>query len=59
VGDVAVEATGGSVAVRLPLVAVVAVVAVAVPAGQALERGPGCLPVAAAAGRLPLGLGAQ
>ena len=37
----------------------VAVVAVATPAGQALEGGLGGLPVAAAAGRLPAGLGAQ
>jgi hypothetical protein len=40
-------------------VVTVAVVAVAAPAGQALEGGLGGLPVAAAAGRLPAGLGAQ
>jgi hypothetical protein len=37
----------------------VAVVAVAAPAGQPLKGGLGGLPVAAAAGRLPAGLGAQ
>jgi hypothetical protein len=51
-GDLAVEAAA-------ELVAVVAVIAVAAPASQALERAPGRLPVAAAAGRLPAGLGAQ
>jgi hypothetical protein len=40
----------------MPLVAVVTVEA---PAGQALERDPGRLPVAAAARRLPARLGAQ
>jgi hypothetical protein len=37
----------------------VAVGAVAAPAGEALEGGLGGLPVAAATGRLPAGLGAQ
>jgi hypothetical protein len=50
------ELAAGPVAVRMPLVALVAV---AVPAGQPLERGPGRLPVAAAAGTRPARLGAQ
>jgi uncharacterized protein (TIGR02679 family) len=44
------------VAVQMPLVAVVAVAA---PAGQVLQRGPGGLPVAAAAGAVAPGFGAQ
>jgi hypothetical protein len=40
-------------------VAVVAMVAVAAPAGQPLEGGLGGLPVASPAGRLPARLGAQ
>jgi hypothetical protein len=46
----------GPVPVRIPLIPVVAV---AVPAGQALERGPGRLPVTPAAGRLAAGLATQ
>ena len=46
----------GPAAVQGPLVAVLAV---AVPAGQPLQRGPGQLPVAAPAGDLPPGFAAQ
>jgi hypothetical protein len=45
--------TDGSFAVGM------AVVAVAAPAGQVLQRGPGDLPVAAAAGSIAAGLVAQ
>src|SRR5215218_4158411 len=55
-GELGAAATAGPVALRMQLVTVAAV---AVPAGQALERGPGHLPVAAAAGGLPARLGAQ
>jgi hypothetical protein len=53
----AVAAAAWAVAVGPVGMGLVAVVAA--PAGQALEGGLGGLPVAAAAGRLPAGLGAQ
>src|SRR5512132_1687839 len=51
----AVEATPGPVAVEMPI----AVVAVAAPADQVLQGGPGDLPVAAAARGVAAGFGAQ
>jgi hypothetical protein len=54
----AVQATAGWLAADAVKL-LITVVAVAAPAGQALERGLGGLPVAAAARRLPARLGAQ
>src|SRR4029453_19017511 len=56
VAFLAAEGAAGSFAVRMPLVAVVAVAA---PAGQVLQHGPGDAPVAAPAGGVAAGFGAQ
>jgi hypothetical protein len=55
----AVQATAGWLAADVVKMRLATVVAVAAPAGQALERGLGGLPVAAAAWRRPARLGAQ
>jgi hypothetical protein len=55
VTKVAANGAAGPVAVEMP----VAVVAVAAPAGQVLQGGPGDLPVAATARGVAPGLGAQ
>src|SRR5918992_6265811 len=54
--EVTARAAAGTLAVRMP---VVTVVAVPTPAGQPLQGGPGGLPVTTAAGRLAAGLGVQ
>ena len=56
VAKVAANGAAGSVAVGRPLVAMIAV---ATPAGQVLQGGSGGVPVAAPAGGLPAGFGAQ
>jgi hypothetical protein len=56
VAEVTAEGATGSFAVRMP---VVAVVALAAPAGQVLQRGPGDLPVTLAAGAVAARFGAQ